>query len=129
MMHAPSAAPRPATGSASLTQSAGPPPVMQILGIQSSAAITLWRCDRDQCLKSLSADNLRKPQRSGARSFGCSLRFRNGWGGGTWKALIIPLMRSPPKIRNRLSSRLRKYLVLPGSPCLHSEAGSAAEAR
>mmetsp|Transcript_38121 Transcript_38121/g.107714 ORF Transcript_38121/g.107714 Transcript_38121/m.107714 type:complete len:211 (+) Transcript_38121:765-1397(+) len=34
----------------------------------------------------------------------------------TWKADIMFLMRSPPKMRKRLSSRLRKYRVEPGSP-------------
>lgn len=36
----------------------------------------------------------------------------------TPKDFMRPLILSPPKMRNRLSSRDRKYLVLPGSPCL-----------
>ena len=38
-----------------------------------------------------------------------------------WKRLIMLRMRSPPNMRNMLSSRLRKNLVLPGSPCLHND--------
>ena len=37
-----------------------------------------------------------------------------------WNRLIMLRMRSPPKMRNMLSSRLRKNLVLPGSPCLRN---------
>ena len=36
----------------------------------------------------------------------------------TPKAFMRPLILSPPKMRNRLSSSDRKYRVLPGSPCL-----------
>ena len=39
-----------------------------------------------------------------------------------WKADMRPRMRSPPKMRNMLSSRLRKKRVLPGSPCLRCRA-------
>lgn len=39
----------------------------------------------------------------------------------TPKVFIRFWILSPPKMRNRLSSRDKKYLVLPGSPCLHDK--------